>query len=186
MAVDASDTRMGRILIGRKLGLHHGVASFTAELDGLHLFNRKEGRGTKNHGIQSGQNDDDRPNSPHVGIVEIQPGEIRELFLGSALSDQLPTTSPHPDRDLDQAKDENDRQDDVGEEPDIGVVEPAPELRDQKDEDQETREGREHNSGDRDGVVGVVEKTTEEFPAFISARCHASPKNCGVGLETFQ
>ena len=119
--------------------------------------------------------DDDCRDAAHVGIIEIEAREIGELFLGGALFDELASPPPHPDRDLDEAEDEDHRQDNVREEADVGIVEPAPQLGAQEDDDQETRNGGQDESGNGEGVVGVVEDSTEELLAIIRSRCHGSP-----------
>ena len=88
VALDAGDPRVRRILVGGELGLHDGVAGLAAELDGLHLFDREEGGGAEDDGVERGQDDDDRRDATHLGIVEIEFGKGGELLFGGALLHQ--------------------------------------------------------------------------------------------------
>ena len=160
------------------------MAHLAAKLDGLHLLYCEERGRAEDDSVESGHGDDDGGDPTHVGIVEIELWKGGELLLGGALFDQLPTPPPHPDRNLDQAEDEDHRQDDIGEQTDVRVVEPSPQLRHEKDDNQEPRKGGEHDSRDGEGVVGVVEEATEEFLAVVGAGCHGSPRDCDLELET--
>src|ERR1700676_940991 len=90
MALNAGDARVRRILMGRELRLHHGVACLSAELHGLHVVHGRIAELASDYDVDRRGGDYETGQTPDLDATKVERvGERHKAAGRSALSPAL-------------------------------------------------------------------------------------------------
>ncbi len=124
VAIDTFHPRVRRILIGLKLGGHHGMTSRPAETRRIHVLHAPVGCGPKNEQVDQGGQKNPLESAPHYGQAEIDGGEHSRQSSAFA---QTSPPEPYAKGDQEQAEYEDARKDQKDQQTDVRVRRPRQE-----------------------------------------------------------
>ncbi len=148
VAVDAAHAGVGAALEGGVLGRHHRVAGLAAEGGGVHHLDRLVGGDRHDHDVDDGQGEEEQEAVAGRVLVEVEDRELR------ARGHQGPPRAAQADRDQQQPGHEQARDDQVGEDAEVGVAVQPEHVEAEEDQEDDRRGGGDGAAGEADRVAG--------------------------------
>ncbi len=137
VALDALDPGVRRALVGRVLGLHHGVAGRAAELGRVHHLDALVGRGRQDHQVDRGHDQEGDDDPPRTVEIQIEDGERRWRRTGLPSDPLAPALAVDTPRDQQESQREERRQHQVGQDAHVRVAAVAHQLDGEQRDDQD-------------------------------------------------
>ncbi len=155
VAGDAFHARVGRVLVGGVLGLHHGVAGLAAKGDAVHVGDRAVGELAADGHVHDG-GDPDEPDQP-ANLRRAQSEGIVGEWVAAGLALRA-DVHPDAERDESQSQEEDAGQDQKSQDPDIGMLHLAAHAGRKQEEPQNGSGGHQDHAHPADQVLAQVDQ----------------------------